>query len=99
MVWALRSWHKPASPTRGATLHGHAHEVTTFARLKCCRRGLAWCGVQGLTARHVINAGLFVRVFQKSILNRVCQLLAIRAHKMAPRTSQGLQERAWDTPT
>ena len=45
------------------------------------------------------HAGLFVGVFQKSILNRVCQLLAIRAHKMAPRTSRGLQERAWDTPT
>ena len=45
------------------------------------------------------HAGLFVGVFQKSILNRVRQLLAIRAHKMAPRTSQGLQERAWDTTT
>ena len=44
------------------------------------------------------HAGLFVGVFQKSILNRVCQPLAIRAHEMAPRTSQGLQERAWDTP-
>ena len=38
-------------------------------------------------------------VFQKSILNRVCQLLAIRAHTMAPRTSQWLKERASDTPT
>ena len=35
------------------------------------------------------HAGLFVGVFQKSILNRVCQLLAIRANKMAPRTSMG----------
>jgi hypothetical protein len=45
------------------------------------------------------NAGLFMGVFQKSILNRVCQLLSICAHKMAPRTSQGLQEPAWDAPT
>ena len=34
-----------------------------------------------------VHAGLYVGVFQKSILSRVCQLLAIRAHKMAPRTS------------
>ena len=46
-----------------------------------------------------LHAGLFVGVSQKSILNRVCQLLAINANKMAPRTSQGLQEPAWDTPT
>ena len=32
----------------------------------------------------------------KSILQRPCQFLAINAHKMAPRTSKGLQERAWD---
>ena len=35
----------------------------------------------------------------KSFFKRCCQLLAINAHKMAPRTSQGLQERAWDAPT
>ena len=35
----------------------------------------------------------------KSLFKRCCQLSAINAHKMAPRTSQGLQERAWDAPT
>jgi len=35
----------------------------------------------------------------KSILSRVCQFLSMRAHKMAPRTSQWLKERASDTPT
>jgi hypothetical protein len=35
----------------------------------------------------------------KSILQRPCQFLAINAHKMAPRTSKGLQERAWEAPT
>ena len=45
------------------------------------------------------HARLFVGVFQKSSLNRVCQLLAIHAHEMAPRTSKRLQERAWDTHT
>ena len=45
------------------------------------------------------HARLFVGAFQKSILNIVCQLLAMRAHKMAPRTSQWLKERAADTPT
>ena len=45
------------------------------------------------------GAGGREATFQKSILDRVCQLLAIRAHKMAPRTRQGLQKRAWDTPT
>ena len=35
----------------------------------------------------------------KSFVKRCCQLLATNAHKMAPRTSQGLQERAWDAPT
>ena len=35
----------------------------------------------------------------KSILQRPCQFLAINTHKMTPRTSKGLQERAWDAPT
>ena len=35
----------------------------------------------------------------KSFFQRCCQLLATNGHKMAPRTSQGLQERAWDAPT
>ena len=35
----------------------------------------------------------------KTFFKKCCQLLAINAHKMAPRTSQGLQERAWNTPT
>ena len=35
----------------------------------------------------------------KSILQRPCQFLAINSRKMAPRTSKGLQERAWDAPT
>ena len=54
------------------------------ARLACtpARPLIACVGVVGN------HAGLFVGVFQKSILNRVCQLLAIRAHKMAPRTSR-----------
>jgi len=44
------------------------------------------------------HARLFVGVdpISKSILQRPCQFLAINAHKMAPRTSKGLQERAWD---
>ena len=41
----------------------------------------------------------FVGVSQKSIFKRPCQVLAINAHKMAPRTSKRLQERAWDAPT
>ena len=46
-----------------------------------------------------IHPRLFVGVSQKSIFNRPCQFLATNAHKMAPRTSKGLQERAWDAPT
>ena len=38
-------------------------------------------------------------VSQKSIFKRPCQLLAINAHKMAPRTTQWLQERPWNAPT
>ena len=34
----------------------------------------------------------------KSFFKRCCQLLVINTHKLAPRTSQGLQERAWDAP-
>jgi hypothetical protein len=41
----------------------------------------------------------YVGVSQKSISKRPCRFLAINPHKMAPRTSQGLQERAWDAPT
>jgi len=35
---------------------------------------------------------------QKSIIKRMCQLLAIDAHTIAPRTTQRLQERAWNAP-
>ena len=35
----------------------------------------------------------------KIIFGRSCQLFAINAHKMVPRTSKRLQERAWDTST
>ena len=35
----------------------------------------------------------------KSILKRPCQFLAINAHKMAPRTTQWLQERHCGAPT
>ena len=35
----------------------------------------------------------------KSILQRPCQFLAINAHKIAPKTTQWLQERPWDAPT
>ena len=38
-------------------------------------------------------------VSQKSISKRPCRFLAINTHKMDPRTSQGLQERAWDAPS
>jgi hypothetical protein len=44
--------------------------------------------------RNRSHARLSGAVFQKSILKKVCQLLEIRAKKMAPRASQGLQERA-----
>ena len=37
--------------------------------------------------------------YVKVIFKRCCQLLALNTLKMAPRTSQGLQERAWDAPT
>jgi hypothetical protein len=40
-----------------------------------------------------------VGVSQKSISKRPCRFLAINTHKMDPRTSQGLQERAWDAPS
>ena len=35
----------------------------------------------------------------KSHFWRICQLLAINAHKMAPRPHQRLQDRTWDAPT
>ena len=35
----------------------------------------------------------------KVIFKRCCQLLTIKAYRMGARTSQGLQERAWDAPT
>jgi hypothetical protein len=35
----------------------------------------------------------------KSILKRPCHFLAINAHKMAPKTTQWLQERHCDAPT
>ena len=38
-------------------------------------------------------------VSQKSIFKRPCQFWAINAHKMAPRTTQRLQERPWSAPT
>ena len=38
------------------------------------------------------HARPFVGVSQKSIFKRPCQFLAINAHKMAPRTTQWLQE-------
>ena len=38
-------------------------------------------------------------VSQKSIFKRPGQLWAINAHKMAPRTTQWLQERPWNAPT
>jgi len=49
--------------------------------------------------RTVDHTRPFVGVSQKSIFKRLCQFLAIDALKMAPRTSKGLQERAWDAPT
>ena len=45
------------------------------------------------------HARPFVGVFQKSIYKRTCQLLAINAEKMAPRTTRWLQERQGDAPT
>ena len=62
------------------------------------------CGPSGTSVpvpvvRRVFHAGLFVGVSQKSILNRACQVLAINAHEMAPRTRRWLQERGRDTPT
>ena len=48
---------------------------------------------------HAVPRKALRRGISKSILQRPCQFLAINAHKMAPRTSKGLQERAWDAPT
>ena len=45
------------------------------------------------------HARPFVGISQKSIFKRPCQFLAINAHKMAPRTTQWLQERPWNAPT
>ena len=45
------------------------------------------------------HPGPFVGVSQKSIFKGPCQLLAINAHEMAPRTRRWLQERGRDTPT
>ena len=44
--------------------------------------------------RRALHGGISKVNFEQS-----CQLLSICAPKMAPRTSQGLQERAWDAPT
>ena len=52
----------------------------------------------GLPHRHPPRKALRGGI-SKSIIQRPCQFLAINAHKMAPRTSKGLQERAWDAPT
>ena len=50
---------------------------------------------QGIAVpRNALGGGI-----QKPFDKRCCQLFAINAHKMAPRSSQGLQERAWDAPT
>ena len=49
--------------------------------------------------RHPFHARPFVGVLQKSIFKRPCQFLAINARKMAPRTTQWLQERPWNAPT
>ena len=46
-----------------------------------------------------IHPRSFVGVSQKSIFKRPCQVLAINAHKMAPKPHQRLQNRTWDTPT
>ena len=92
---AARSIHRTASTLTLPLSHSlplslsHTHSLTLTLSQP---RG------SGQSRSKAVPAGLFVGVFQKSILNRVCQLLAIRAHKMAPRTGQGLQERAWNTP-
>ena len=46
-----------------------------------------------------VHARPFVEVSQKSICKRPGHFLAINAHKMAPRTTQWLQERPWNAPT
>ena len=45
------------------------------------------------------HARPFVGVSQKSIFQRHCHFLAINAYKMAPITTQWLQERPWNAPT
>ena len=52
------------------------------------------CKLRARTPRKALRGGI-----SKSIPQRPCHFLAINAHKMAPRTSKGLQERAWDAPT
>jgi hypothetical protein len=52
-----------------------------------------------LPASLACHARPFVGVFQKSIYKRTRQLLAINAHRMAPRTTRWLQERQGDAPT
>jgi len=51
------------------------------------------------TQNPTVHARPFVGVFQKSIYKRTCQLLAINARTMAPRTRRWLQERQGDAPT
>ena len=46
------------------------------------------------TPRKALRGGI-----SKTTLHRPCQFLAINAHKMAPETTQWLQDRTWDTPT
>ena len=58
------------------------------------RAGPAGPGAVVVKSRKALRGSM-----SKSYFKRCCQLLVINAHKMAPRTSQGLQERAWDNPT
>ena len=59
----------------------------------------ACCSSSGALRSAQSHPRPFVGVSQQSIFKRPSQVLAINAHKMAPRTSKRLQERAWDAPT
>ena len=54
---------------------------------------------KGFVATAQVHARPFVGVSQKSFVKRTCQVLALNAHTMAPRTTQWLQERPWNAPT
>ena len=65
------------------------------AMVKLCR----FTGTPVPSDRHSLPPRALRGGISKSFFERPCQFLTINAHKMAPRTSKRLKERAWDTPT